>query len=79
MRAGGGGGGLAVAVAVAVTVMCMLWLCCGWSVGHTVAVVPALRVSDGTIPPQSQWTRNPVPQEADMGNRIPGLPELYGR
>lgn len=47
--------------------------------GHVVAKLPARRLSDGTVPPRSQWTVNPFPQEAELGPRIPGLPELYGR
>lgn len=47
--------------------------------GTVVAEVPARRTAAGTHPAGSQWTRNPIPQEADLGPKIPNLPNLYGR
>lgn len=39
----------------------------------------AVRVSEGTFPPGSQWTQNPVPQNEGTIPAFPGLPNLYGR
>ena len=43
------------------------------------AQIPAVRLSSGTHPPGSVWTRNPIPLEEGMIPPIPGLPQLSGR
>ena len=47
--------------------------------GRTVANFTATRLSNGTHPEGSVWTRNPFPQEAELGPKIPTLPRAYGR
>ena len=47
--------------------------------GAAVAQIPAVRLSSGTHPPGSVWTRNPIPLEEGMIPPIPGLPQLSGR
>jgi hypothetical protein len=47
--------------------------------GATVATIPAVRLKQGTHPPGSEWTRNPIPLELGMIPSIPGLPQLAGR
>ena len=47
--------------------------------GTLVTQVPARRTSNGTHPAGSQWTRNPIPQEKNLGPGLPGLPDVYGR
>ncbi len=46
--------------------------------GGVVAEIPAFRLSTGTWPKGSQWTRNPFPMEKGLPG-IPGLPDVYGR
>lgn len=47
--------------------------------GDTVTTFPAARLSNGTHPPGSTWSRNPIPLETGMITPVPGLPELSGR
>lgn len=47
--------------------------------GNTVSQFPATRLSVGTWPEGSTWTRNPFPQEDDLGPTIPGLADQKGR
>eukprot|EP00039_Didymoeca_costata_P017990 m.331659 g.331659 ORF g.331659 m.331659 type:complete len:497 (+) comp16775_c0_seq1:97-1587(+) len=47
--------------------------------GNLVTTQQALRLSNGTNPPGSTWTRNPIPQERGLGPGIPAIPTLYGR
>jgi len=41
--------------------------------GSILSNFSAVRTSTGTFPPGSQWTRNPIPQELNLGPKIPGL------
>jgi hypothetical protein len=43
--------------------------------GAAVAEIPAVRLSNGTFPAGSTWTRNPFPTEKDIITMIPGLPD----
>eukprot|EP00041_Stephanoeca_diplocostata_P012866 m.217264 g.217264 ORF g.217264 m.217264 type:complete len:499 (+) comp19119_c0_seq1:332-1828(+) len=47
--------------------------------GTEVTTLNATRLSEGTWPVGSEWTRNPFPQESNLRPRIPGMPNVYGR